>query len=324
MKNIVILATGGTIAGRGDAGKTSEYKPGEVSIADILSSVPGIEQLAHIEAMQILNAASDNVTSENLLQLANTINELSQKPNIDGFVITHGTDTLEETAYFLHLTVKTHKPVVCVGSMRPATALSADGPLNLYQAVALATKEEAAGKGVLVTFADGIYSARDVQKVNTFRTDAFSGRDLGCLGYMQDATAHFFNQPVRKHTADTEFHVSGLETLPKVDIIYFHLDADLALFQLAYANSAGVVIATAGNGGISSAWGNAMKSPEMAQKPIVTASRIGNGYVNLKQSAADTVVASGSLNPQKARILLQLALTVTRDVAAIRQMFLNY
>ena len=324
MKNIVILATGGTIAGQGDAGKTADYKPGVFRIEDLVAGVPGIEALAHIEAKQVLNTVSDNISGENLLTLAKTINELSQNPDIHGFVVTHGTDTMEETAYFLHLTVKTHKPVVCVGSMRPSTALSADGPLNLYQAVALATKEEAVGKGVLITFADGIYSGRDAQKVNTFRTDAFHGRDLGCLGYMRDAECYFFNQPVRKHTVDTVFCVDHLQELPKVNIAYFHLDADSAMLATAYETSDGVVIASAGNGGMSTAWGDLVKSEAVQDKPTVISSRIGNGYTAIRASSSTNTISAGTLNPQKARILLQLTLTVTKDINQIRELFATY
>lgn len=324
MKHIAMLAVGGTIAGKGSAGKTTEYKPGKVEISDLIKAVPGIEKLADIEGIQFLNTASDNVTGKNLIDLANKINELSEGDRFDGFVVTHGTDTMEETAYFLNLTVKTKKPVVLVGSMRPSTATSADGPLNLYEAVALASCDEAYGKGVLIAFADAIVGAREAQKVNSFRTDAFNGRDFGILGYIRDENVHFINESSKKHTADSEFDVSGLESLPKVGIAYFHLDADPKILDCVYKNSDGIVIASAGNGGMSKAWGDKLKGKKDKPKPIVISTRISNGYTSTRSTSPAQFVAAGTLNPQKARILLQLALTKTDNIDEIKRIFEAY
>ena len=322
MKKIMILAVGGTIAGKGQAGKSAEYKPGEVGIQEIIDSVPGIEKLAEVQGKQFLNTASDNVTSKNLIDLANEINKLA-KEDIDGFVVTHGTDTLEETAYFLNLTVKTNKPVVMVGSMRPSTAISADGPMNLYQAVALAAHDDSVGKGVLISFSDSIVGAREGQKVNTFRTDAFNGRDFGIFGYLHDDNVYFINQSTMKHTFETEFDVSELTDLPKVGIAYFHLDADVKILDYIYKNSEAIVIAGAGNGGASKEWGMKLKKKK-DKKPIVSCSRIGNGYVSKRAKSPENYINAGTLNPQKARILLQLALTKTSDYAEIMRMFQTY
>lgn len=173
LKNIIILATGGTIAGTGEEGKTTNYTAGNIDIEVLVSSVRNLDKIANIYGEQIANVDSNDITMNHWLTLANRINELSKQDDVDGFVITHGTDTLEETAYFLDLTVKTDKPVVLTGAMRPSTATSADGPLNLYQSVALAASDLSRGHGAMVVFSDGIYSGRNVQKINTFKNKCF-------------------------------------------------------------------------------------------------------------------------------------------------------
>ena len=314
LKNVVILGTGGTIAGQGAAGSTTGYTAGTLDIQSLIDGVPGLDKLANLTGEQILNVASDNVTAQDWLVIAKRINELS-KGDVDGFVITHGTDTLEETAFFLHLTVKTEKPVIVVGAMRPATATSADGPMNLYQAVALARSDEAVGHGVMVVFSDGIYSARDVTKTNTFKTDAFGGRDFGCLGYMRDDTPFFYHQSLQPHTTKTPFDVTDLTELPKVGIAYFHIDADPALLEYMFKNYEGLILAGAGNGACSTLWSE--KATEMMDKtgvPLIRTSRVANGIVG----------TGTNLTPQKARVLLQLCLTVTDDHAKIAEYFATY
>lgn len=323
-KRIVILATGGTIAGKGEQGKTGGYKPGELDISAIIHSVPMIDSLAEISAEQILNTASDNITCNDLLNLSRRINQLINSQEVDGIVLTHGTDTLEETAYFLHLTVKTAKPIVCVGSMRPSTATSADGPFNLYQAVALAASPAAWGKGVLVAFADGIYSARDVQKISTFRTQGFSAQDLGCLGYMRDQEPYFYQTPIRRHTREAEFDLTTVSQLPKVEIAYFYIDADPALLQMLLDRCDGVVIAGAGNGGYSTQWKDTLTCHNHRNIPIVTSSRVSNGVVTLHPTSPKQCIPSDTLSPQKARILLQLALTMTNSIEQIKEIFGQY
>ena len=210
-----------------------------------------------------------------------------------------------------------------VGSMRPPTAISADGPMNLYQAVALAAHDDSVGKGGLISFSDSIVGAREGQKVNTFRTDAFNGRDFGIFGYLHDDNVYFINQSTKKHTFETEFDVSELTDLPKVGIAYFHLDADVKILDYIYKNSEAIVIAGAGNGGASKEWGMKLKKKK-DKKPIVSCSRIGNGYVSKRAKSPENYINAGTLNPQKARILLQLALTKTSDYAEIMRMFQTY
>ncbi len=324
LRKVVILGTGGTIAGIGAPGLTTGYFSGGMDIDSLIATIPGLKDLAWLVGEQIVNVNSDDITQKDWLKLTSRINELSKRSDIAGFVITHGTDTLEETAFFLNLTVKTRKPVVITGAMRPATALSPDGPFNLYQAVALASSPDAYGKGVLAVFSDAIYSARDVQKGSTFHVDAFSSDDFGCLGYIRDTRPYFYNAPVKKHTVDTEFDVQGLADLPKVSIAYFHVDADPETLRFQMEKSDGLIIAGAGNGEMSMLWESEVRNLEDSGKPIVITSRIHDGIVTLHENLPANVFSGDTLNPQKARILLMLALTKTRDIPAIRRIFESY
>ncbi|MCE5220667.1 MAG: asparaginase [Clostridium sp.] len=326
LKNIVILATGGTIAGTGETGKTTNYKAGDLDIQTLIDSVSNLDKIANIYGEQIANVDSNDITINHWLTLANRINELSKQKDIDGFVITHGTDTLEETAYFLDLTVKTNKPVVLTGAMRPSTATSADGPLNLYQAVALAASDLSKGQGSMVVFADGIYSGRNVQKVNTFKTNAFNSIDFGCLGYMRDNTPYFFNKSTKLHTVDSQFDISVLTKLPEVSIAYFNIGADPLIIDYLAQKSEGLVIAGAGCGTFSSAWLKKIKALEDKGIPVVRSSRIGSGII-LKDFSIDkssNCIPSNTLAPPKARILLSLALTKTKDYSEIEKIFVEY
>lgn len=226
---VAILATGGTIASRGadslaltDYGHSTGMKP--VGIQTLLDAVPEIGNFADITGEQVFNVGSSKLGLENWLVLAKRVNELLAVDEIDGVVVTHGTDTLEETAYFLNLVVKSDKPVVLVASMRPATGLSADGPLNLVNAVALAASLEAKDKGVLVCMNDQISSAFGVTKINTANAAAFKSPDTGYLGYMQNAKPYFVSIPLKKHTHQTEFDVDDRQGLPRVDVNYVTLD----------------------------------------------------------------------------------------------------
>lgn len=268
LKNIIILATGGTIAGTGEEGKTTNYTAGNIDIEVLVSSVRNLDKIANIYGEQIANVDSNDITMNHWLILANRINELSKQDDVDGFVITHGTDTLEETAYFLDLTVKTDKPVVLTGAMRPSTATSADGPLNLYQSVALAASDLSRGHGAMVVFSDGIYSGRNVQKINTFKTNAFNSIEFGCLGYMRDNIPFFFNKSIKPHTIYSQFDVTGLTELPKVSIAYFHIDADPSIIDYFAQNSQGIVIAGAGSGTFSSNWLEEIRNLETKGIPV--------------------------------------------------------
>ena len=326
LKNIVVIATGGTIAGSGDKGKTTNYKAGVYDVKALTDSVEGLDKVANIMGVQICNVGSDDLKYDNWISIANMINKLAKDDSISGFVITHGTDTLDETAYFLNMVVKTDKPVVITGAMRPATAISADGPMNIYQSVALAASEEAVGKGVMVVFSDGIYGGRDVQKVNTSKTGAFGQNDLGSLGFMRDEIPYFYNQSTKPHTSNTEFSVDGLTTLPKVGIAYFSVEADPGVLDYMAENFDGIVVAGAGSGCMSEAWTKKLGELESKNIPVVRTSRIANGNI-----AGDdyfdhykNMIVGSNLAPYKARILLQLALTKTKNIDEIKAMFEKY
>jgi L-asparaginase type II len=219
--NVMILATGGTIAGSGATSTTTVgYTAATVGVQQLIAAVPELAKIANVKGEQVFQIASESMTNAHWLMLGKRVNALLAQPDVDGIVITHGTDTLEETAYFLDLVVKSRKPVVLVGAMRPSTALSADGPLNLYNAAIVAGSRDAVGKGVLVALNDQIHSARDVTKTNTSTPDSFKTPELGLLGYIQGGKAFFYRTSTRKHTSDTEFDISNIAALPQVDIVY--------------------------------------------------------------------------------------------------------
>jgi len=322
-KTVVVLATGGTIAGKGRKGSQTNYVPGQLSIESIASSVDGIGELADLREIQIANVNSDDITSFDWLELARRINSLSRDPLVDGFVITHGTDTMEETAYFLHLTCHTDKPIVVTGAMRPSTATSADGPMNLYQAVAVASSEKAKGKGVMCVFSDSIYGARDFQKLSTTSVTAFGGRDFGMMGYIIDDEIRFYNQSMRPHTTSSPFFVDSLTTLPKVEIVFFYVDADPIILRTSAERADGIVLVGAGNGNYSNAFNDTVGTLSV---PVVRTSRIGNGIIvpDDKFDVYPNVIIGDNLAPTKARILLQLSLTHTTEREMIQEYFSTF
>lgn len=322
-KTVVVLATGGTIAGKGRKGSQTNYVPGQLSIESIASSVDGIGELAELREIQIANVNSDDITSSDWLELARRINTLSRDPLIDGFVITHGTDTMEETAYFLHLTCHTGKPIVVTGAMRPSTATSADGPMNLYQAVAVASSEKAKGKGVMCVFSDSIYGARDFQKLSTTSVTAFGGRDFGMMGYIIDDEIRFYNQSMRPHTTSSPFFVDTLSSLPKVEIVFFYVDADPVILRTSAERADGIVLVGAGNGNYSNAFNDMVGKLSV---PVVRTSRIGNGIIvpDDKFDAYPNIIIGDNLAPTKARILLQLSLTHTTEREMIQEYFSTF
>src|SRR6202165_4624080 len=227
LANVTILATGGTIAGTGATSTTTVgYQAATVGVQRLIEAVPELKKAANVKGEQVFQIASENMNNESWLKLAKRVNELLAQDDVDGIVITHGTDTIEETAYFLNLVVKSRKPVVIVGAMRPSTAISADGPINLYNAVILAGSKAAVGKGVLVSLNDQINGARDVTKTNTSTADTFRTPELGFLGYMQDNRPHFYRESTRKKTIDTEFDITNVNSLPRVDIVYGYANED--------------------------------------------------------------------------------------------------
>ena len=329
LPNIVILATGGTIAGTGATSTTTVgYTAAKVSVDDLIKAVPELKQVAHVTGEQVFQIASENMSNEHWLTLAKRVNTLLAKPDVDGIVITHGTDTIEETAYFLDLVVKSKKPVVVVGAMRPSTAISADGPINLYNAVLTAGSPDAVGKGVLVVLNDQINAARDVSKTNTTTTDTFKATELGLLGYVVGNQAHFYRASTRKHTVDTEFDVSNLSALPQVDIAYTYANVGpTAVNALVAAGAKGLVHAGVGDGSLPNKVRPALSDAREKGVIIVRSSRVGQGIVARNGEANDDqldFVVADTLNPQKARILLMLALTRTNNTKEIQRMFYTY
>jgi len=326
---VVVLATGGTIAGGADSDTTTiGYKAAVFGVDRVLASVPALAKVADIRAEQVFQLASENMTPAHWLILGKRVNQALKDPAVSGVVITHGTDTLEETAYFLHLTVKSDKPVVLTGSMRPATAISADGPLNLYNAVCLAGTAEARGKGVLILMNDAILSARDTTKTNTFATDTFRAPDSGPLGFMQLGRPLFYRLPARAHTLATEFAVDALTALPQVEILYGYAGSNASQVTSALAAGAkGIVNAGTGNGSLPDGTKAALAQARARGVLVVRSSRTGSGVVTRNGEVDDDAlgfVAADNLTPQKARILLALALTVTSDPLRIQRMFDTY
>lgn len=326
--NIVILATGGTIAGAAASGTQSAYTSGQVTIDAMVNSVPGIRDLANIKGEQISNVGSQDMSFDIMLKLAKRINELLAGNDVDGVVITHGTDTMEETAYFLNLTVKSDKPVVLVGSMRPSTAVSADGPLNLYNAVAVAADPNAKGRGVLVVMNDMIHGAHSLTKTSTTAVQTFMSPVRGVVGVTAYGKDDFYSNPPWKHTTSSEFDVANVTHLPRVDIVYADVDMPPDLIDASVSNGAkGIVIAGVGNGNMNKA--SLDEAEKAAQKGvvIVRSSRVATGTVGRNVEVKDDdlgFVASDELNPQKARILLALALLKPHTTEQLQQLFATY
>lgn len=331
LPGIAILATGGTIASRGanslaltDYGHSTGMKP--VEIQALIEAVPEIEEIAQITGEQVINVGSSKLSIENWLVLAKRTNEILASKEIDGIVITHGTDTMEETAYFLNLVVKSDKPIVLVGSMRPSTGLSADGPLNLVNAVALAASPEAKGKGVMVCMNNQISSAFGVTKTNTANVATFQCPDTGYLGYIQSSRPFFVSMPLKKHTWQTEFDLSDTQALPRVDVNYTTLGSDGLFIDAAVAAGAkGIVNAGMGHANMPEATMNSLRQARQKGLAVVVGSRVGSGMVTpTGQFQQAGFVTAMMHNPQKARILLMLALTKTQDDREIQRMFDEY
>lgn len=328
LPRVRILATGGTIAGVGSSSTGSAYKPGQLGIDRLLAAVPEIKDVAEVTGEQVFTIASQDMTVADWLQLARRVNDLLARDDVDGIVITHGTDTMEETAYFLNLTVKSDKPVVLTGAMRPATSLSADGPLNLFDAVVTAGAEESAGRGVLVVLNGTISGARDVMKTHTLNVETFRSPNTGALGYVSDAKVHYRTDGKEQPAGRPVFDVTGLTELPRVGIVYGYAGAEPALVgALAKKGYAGIVHAGVGNGNISAAVFPALVQAREQGIQIVRSSRVPSGPSTLNAEVDDQAnrfVAAWDLSPQKARILLMLALTQTNDWKEIQRLFDEY
>lgn len=325
---IYVLATGGTIAGQGTSSTTAGYKAGVISVDQLLGAVPGLDQIAEIKAEQVANIGSQDMNDQVWLKLAKRINEIARQPEVDGIVITHGTDTQEETAYFLNLTVKSDKPVVLVGSMRPSTAIGADGPRNIFTAVATAADPSSKGRGVMVVMDDKILGADDMTKTNTLYVETFQNPNYGPLGIVYNGKPIYSRQSIKRHTINSEFDVTNLNELPRVEIVLSYSNATALFIEAAmYAGAKGIVTAGVGNGNVTTDMMNAMDEAVKKGIAIVRSSRIMTGPSAQWDEVDDDAhkfAASWFINPYRARVLLMLALTKTNDYKEIQRMFSEY
>ncbi len=330
LPKIKVLATGGTIAGAQTTQADAGYKSGSFSVDDLIKAVPQLKNIAEMSGEQVANIGSQTMNHEVWLKLAARVNEVLKSEDVDGVVITHGTDTMEETAYFLSLVVKSEKPVVLVGSMRPATAISADGPINLYNAVALAGSREAKGRGPLVVLNDTIHYAREAQKMHTTRMDTFASPNRGIAGMMNTGKAFFYSGITTCHTTESEFSLDGLTVanLPRVDVIYSYanLGGDL-IDAMVEKGVKGIVLAGVGDGNTTDAALAALEKAAGKGVAVVRCSRTGSGVVDRNVEVNDDklgFIAGMELNAQKARILLMLGLTKTSDIQKLQKYFCEY
>ena len=328
---IAIIGTGGTISGVG-RDRLDFYEYGTsgrfMHVEELIASVPELPQVADVLPIRYKNVGSGDIGPADWLALLSIIHETAAAdPTVAGFVVTHGTATLEETAYFLNLAVKTPKPVIVVGAMRPSSALGTDSGVNLLNAARVAGSPAAVGKGVLVVLNDEINAARDVAKTSNYRVQTFVSRDFGILGYADPDAVTFYRAPLHRSAPDTEFDVSGLTELPRVDIVPAYAGADAALVEAAVAAGAkGIVSAGFPSGSPSPAQKEALKKAAKAGVIVVQSSRSGSGRViDDKVALRDAgFIAADSLTPQKSRILLMMALTKTSDAEELRRIFSEY
>lgn len=320
---VVILATGGTIAGSGESSVGARYRAAKLPIDKLLQAVPEIHNLAQLRGDQVAQVSSQAMTSEIWLTLARQVNEHVNKNSVSGVVITHGTDTLEETAYFLDLVIQTKKPVVVVGAMRPPSSLSADGHLNLYNAVALAASSKARNRGVMVVMNNVIHAARSVTKTHTTAVHAFQSPGKGPLGAIDYGQINFYRQAERVNRSP--FNIQNIDRLPDVDIVYGYVNASpLPIHALVNAGTKGIVHAGVGNGNLFPSVKKALVQAIRQGTVVVRSSRVSAGHVSRNAEINDDkwgFVVADDLNPQKARILLMLALTQTKDMTKIQQWF---
>jgi L-asparaginase len=325
-KKIAIITTGGTIAGSGKAGTANDYQAGTFDIYDILASIPQAGDLADLQLFEVAQIDSNDISFAHYQKIKEIVSKLNQDEEINGIVITHGTDTLEESAFLLNLVLDVHKPVVMTGAMRPATATSADGPYNLYQAIALACDESAAAMGVLAVFSNTIYAGRDLLKTNSIKTDAFKNTEFGILGYMRDDQVYLLHSPYRRHTYMSEFKDMDLLNLPKTEIFYVHQESDPWLLQAMTEHYPGLVLAGTGSGNYPSAIKELIEESDQSDCTIVRSSRLNEGavYDSPAFDPLEKTIPSIRLQPHKARLLLMLCLAKGYSKEKIRQAFETY
>ncbi len=327
--NVVILATGGTIAGAGaDASKSATYQAAKVPVDKLIAGIPTLSEVANVRGEQVFQIASESFTNEHLLTLAKRVSALAKQADVDGIVVTHGTDTLEETAYFLNMVVHTGKPIVVVGSMRPGTAMSADGTLNLFNAVSVAASQNANGKGVLVAMNDEINSGRDVAKTINIKTEAFKSI-WGPLGMVVEGKNYWFRLPAKRHTTNSEFDIDQIDSLPRVDIAYAHGNGTATAYRsFADQGAKAIIHAGTGNGSVAAPLVPVLRELRDKGVQIIRSSHVNAGGFVVRNAEQpddkyDWAVAH-DLNPQKARILAMVALTKTSDSKEIQRIFWEY
>jgi len=325
---VIIVATGGTIAGAAASGTDAGYQSGAVGVDILIKAVPQLKDIADVSGEQIASIGSQDMNDEVWLKLGKRVNEILAQPDVAGVAITHGTDTMEETSYFLHLVIKSDKPVVLTGSMRPSTAMSADGPLNIYNAVAIAADPKARGRGVLVTVDDDIHSAHDIVKTHSTDVGTMSSGEPGLIGAALFGKNTWYRMPAQVHTKNSEFSIDGVTALPRVDIIYAHANMSPDVIASAVQNGAkGIVIAGVGDGNMTAPAVEAVKAAIAKGVVVVRSSRTNGGIIRRNIELDDDklgTVASIELNPAKARVLLQLALLKTKDPKTIQGYFDRY
>jgi L-asparaginase len=329
LPKIKILATGGTIAGAQATTADAGYKSGTFSVDDLIKAVPTMTNLAQLSGEQVANIGSQTMNHEVWLKLAKRVNDVLAG-DTDAVVITHGTDTMEETAYFLSLVVSSDKPIVLVGSMRPATAIGADGPANLYNAVALAADPQSVGRGPLVILNDTIHYAREAQKTHTTRLDTFQSPNRGIAGMMNTGKAYFYNRDLTKTSSRAPFPIESLslDKLPYVEIVYSYANFSGGLINDAVKDGAkGIILAGVGDGNTTDAALEALKKAAKEGVVVARSSRVGSGIVDRNVEIKDDdmgFITAMELSPQKARILLMLGLTKTKDLQQLQKYFTMY
>jgi L-asparaginase len=323
---IMILATGGTIAGSGASATKAAYTAGKVPIDDLLNAVPQIHDYGKITGEQIAQIGSQDMNVVTWLKLSNRINQIFKENLADAVVVTHGTDTQEETAYFLDLTIMSDKPVVLVGAMRPSTAMSQDGNRNLLDAVMVAASPKSQGKGVIVAMDEKLYDARDVTKTSTTNLETFQSRNFGPIGLIYDGKVNYYYQSLRNPSK--KFDVTSLKSLPQVEIVYGYADASPnPVYCMINSGPKGIVYAGMGNGNFGEPVGKALADAAKKGILVCRSARAGSGRITLDNEVKDAelgFVVSDDLNPQKSRVLLMLSLTETSDRAKIQQNFFEY
>ncbi len=328
LPRVTLLATGGTIAGAQASRSNRRYRPGFFPVSSLIAAAPGIGLLARLDAAEVASIGSQDMGEGVWRTLARRTQAALEGTAVAGVVITHGTDTMEETAYFLNLVVQSPKPVVLVGAMRPATAMSADGPMNLYNAVAVAAHPASAGRGVLVVANDEIHFAREVAKTNTTQIGTFKSTHRGLAGLVSSGRIHFYGVPLRRHTMASGLSIPAGRALPRVDIIYAHAGMGREQVDASVrAGARGLVIAGVGNGNMGARALAGAAAAVRAGLAVVRSSRTGGGIVERNVEMDDDrlgFIASDELNPQKARILLMLGLARTRDKRLLQEMFYAY